>query len=73
MIGARRIEELEAEARYHGERFELYKAKTYGPKPTSDGRLRELERRQQGADSRLRQAREELAELSRPAVEMEST
>jgi hypothetical protein len=61
MIGLRRIEELQAEARYHRERFELYKAKTYGPRLTSPGRLRELERRHQGADSRLRAAEHENA------------
>ncbi len=56
MTHLRRIEELQAEARYHRERYDLYKAKTYGPRPTSDARLRELERRHQSADSRLRQA-----------------
>ncbi|HEY4452324.1 MAG TPA: hypothetical protein VGN13_12115 [Solirubrobacteraceae bacterium] len=52
-----RLEELEAEARYHRERYDLYRAKTYGPRPTSDSRLRELERMHQGAASRLRRAR----------------
>lgn len=61
MIGLRRIEELQAEARYHRERYELYKAKTYGPRLTSPARLRELERRHQGADSRLRSAEHENA------------
>jgi hypothetical protein len=56
MIGNRLIEELQAEARYHRERYELYKAKAYGPRLTSVTRLRELERRHQGADSRLRAA-----------------
>ena len=61
MAGRRRIEELEAEARYQRERYELYKAKRYGPRPTSDARMRELERLHQGADARLRAAREEEA------------
>lgn len=61
MIAARRIEELQAEARYHGERYQLYKAKTYGPRLTSEARLRELERRHRGADSRLRAAERENA------------
>ncbi len=61
MIGLRRIEELQAEARYHRERYELYKAKAYGPRLTSPARLRELERRHQGADSRLRAAEHENA------------
>ncbi|MGO9319938.1 MAG: hypothetical protein ACLQBY_03920 [Solirubrobacteraceae bacterium] len=56
MIGTRRMEELQAEARYHRERYDLYKAKTYGPRLTSMTRLKELERRHQGADSRLRSA-----------------
>jgi hypothetical protein len=56
MIGRRLIEELQAEAHYHRERYELYKAKAYGPRLTSVTRLRELERRHQGAESRLRSA-----------------
>ncbi|MGD0453598.1 MAG: hypothetical protein ABSB69_08365 [Solirubrobacteraceae bacterium] len=56
MIGTRRMEELQAEARYHRERYDLYKAKAYGPRLTSVTRLKELERRHQGADSRLRSA-----------------
>jgi hypothetical protein len=57
-VGRGRLEELEAEARYHRERYDLYKAKTYGPRATSDSRLRELERMHQGAASRLRRARD---------------
>ena len=59
MISGRRIEELQAEARYHSERYQLYKAKTYGPRATSQARLMELERRHRGADSRLRSAEQE--------------
>jgi hypothetical protein len=55
------MEELQAEARYHRERYDLYKAKTHGPRLTSVARLRELERRHQGADSRLRSAERENA------------
>jgi hypothetical protein len=61
MIGTRRMEELQAEARYHRERYDLYKAKAYGPRLTSVARLKELERRHQGADSRLRSALHENA------------
>jgi hypothetical protein len=39
------LTELEAEERYACERYQLYKAKAYGSRPTSLGRLRELERR----------------------------
>ena len=35
-----RLVELEPEARYARERYELYRAKTYGPRLTSAGRLR---------------------------------
>ena len=59
MASARRIEELEAEARYQRERYELYKAKQYSQRPTSDSRMRELERLHKGADARLRAAREQ--------------
>jgi hypothetical protein len=51
------IEALEAEARYARERYELYRAKAYGPRPTSTARLRELQRIHEGADDRLRRAR----------------
>jgi hypothetical protein len=61
MIAARRIEEMKAEARYHRDRYELYKAKAYSSRPTSPVRMRELERRSQGADSRLRAAEQENA------------
>jgi hypothetical protein len=56
-VSRARLEELEAEARYHRERYDLYRAKSYGPRPTSDSRMRELERMHQGAASRLRRAR----------------
>ena len=56
VIGLRRIEELQDEARYHRERYDLYKAKAYGSRPTSESRLRDLERRHRGAEARLRQA-----------------
>jgi hypothetical protein len=62
MIGLRRMEELQAEAQYHRERYQLYKAKTHGPQLTSAARLADLERRSQGADSRLRAAERENAQ-----------
>jgi hypothetical protein len=61
MVSARRIEEIRAEAKYHRERLDLYKAKTYGSRPTSEVRMRELARRSTGADSRLREAQQENA------------
>jgi hypothetical protein len=59
MSGSRRIEELRAEARYARERYDLYRAKMYGVRPTTITRLRELERMHEGADGRLRRAKQE--------------
>ena len=61
MAASARIEDLRTEARYHRERYDLYWAKMYGPRPTSQARLRELERAHQGADARLRRAERERA------------
>jgi hypothetical protein len=48
---------LEAAARHARERYQLYKAKTYGPRATSPTRLRELDRERARAETRLRRAR----------------
>ena len=48
---------LEAEARYARDRYELYRARAYGPRLTSARRLRELERKSKFAESRLDRAR----------------
>jgi hypothetical protein len=56
------IDALEAEARYARERYELYRARVYGPRPTSMARLRELQRIHEGAEARLRRARRAEAE-----------
>jgi hypothetical protein len=56
MAGSARIEDLRAQATYHRERYDLYRAKVYGPRLTTMTRLRELERAHQGADARLRRA-----------------
>lgn len=48
---------LEAEARYHRDRLALYRARVYASKPTSNARLRELERASAFADARLHSAR----------------
>jgi hypothetical protein len=55
--GAERIDELAAEARYARQRADLYRAKTYGARPTTPARMRELERAAEGAEERLRRAR----------------
>ena len=53
---AARIEALRAEAQHHRQRYDLYRAKMYGPRPTTMTRLRELERAAEGAEARLRHA-----------------
>jgi hypothetical protein len=52
-----RLVELEANSRHARERYRLYKAKAYGPGPTSPERLRRLERESELAERRLQRAR----------------
>jgi len=61
IAGSPQIEDLHAEARYHRERDDLYRAKMSGQRPTTMRRLRELERENQGAEARLRRAEQERA------------
>lgn len=56
MTSPRRLEELRVDARYHRERRDLYRAKMHGPRPTSPGRMRELQRVLALSESRLRRA-----------------
>jgi len=56
MAGPASIDDLLAEARYHRHRYDLYKAKMYGSRPTTMSRLLELERAAHGAEARLRRA-----------------
>jgi len=49
-----RLDDLRAQAQYARERYQLYKAKTYGQRPTSPARLRELQRTYEQAEARLR-------------------
>jgi len=60
--------ELAAAARYARERYDLYKAKTYGPTLTSFTRLRELEQARDLAESRLSRAQAALEERTATAV-----
>jgi hypothetical protein len=55
---SRRLEQLAAEARYHRQRLDLYRARLYGGRALSLPRLEEFERASDGAAARLRQARE---------------
>lgn len=56
-LGARGVM-LRAEARYARERYQLYRAKSYGSRFTSLRRLQELERAWRLAEKRLEQASE---------------
>ena len=55
---AQRLEQLGAEARYHRQRLDLYRARLYGGRALSRARLDEFERAADAADARLRQARD---------------
>ena len=52
----RQLESLRVQARYWREKHSLYRAKTFGPRPTSPARLRELEGTAVEAEARLRRA-----------------
>jgi hypothetical protein len=66
VMSASRLDELRAEAQFARERYDLYKAKAYGPRLTSPTRMRELERACARAQDSLRfaeaQARLEAAQ-----------
>ena len=51
------VTRLEAEARHAQERSRLYKARSYGPRPTDPARMRRLESERIRAETRLRRAR----------------
>jgi hypothetical protein len=59
------IEDLQIQARYHRERYDLYRAKMYGQRPTRMARLKELERACEGAEARLEWAKQQLASHNR--------
>jgi hypothetical protein len=56
-----RTPELRADARYARERYELYRARVYGSRPTSPVKLRELEQAATRAQERLEHAERTLA------------
>ncbi len=61
------IEDLRAQARLARERYQLYRARTFGPSPTSEKRLRELQRAYDQAEARRRfaEAEEQRAQRAR--------
>jgi hypothetical protein len=56
-FSTRPLAELEAEARYHRDRYALYRARAYGMRPTSAKRERQLRQAAEAAEERLRLAR----------------
>jgi len=52
-----RLAELTMQAEHARRRLDLYRARAYGLRPVSEGRMRELEREAASADERLRAAR----------------
>lgn len=56
-ISAAHLDELQAQAQYARQRYDLYKARAYGPRLTSPARMRELERDASLAEARLRFAK----------------
>ena len=57
-----RLAELEAQARHARERYDLYRARAYGMRPTSTARMRELERQCDQAEAAFRFAQREAAQ-----------
>jgi hypothetical protein len=50
---ARRLEQLDAEARYHRQRLDLYRARLHGGRTVSLARLEEFQRASDAAAARL--------------------
>jgi hypothetical protein len=50
----RHLDDLRVQAQHARQRYDLYKAKVYGQRPTSAARLRELERACEQAQARVR-------------------
>jgi hypothetical protein len=53
-----RLEQLRAEARYHRQRLDLYRARLYGGRALSTARLEEFQRTSDAAAARLRHEQE---------------
>jgi hypothetical protein len=66
LITPERLRELDAMARYARQRYDLYKARAYGPHLTSPTRMRELERECTRAEATLRFATQEAKRNSDP-------
>ncbi len=58
-MSTRHLDDLRAQAQFARQRYELYQARAYGQRPTSDTRMRELQRASEQAEARLRAAEAE--------------
>jgi hypothetical protein len=56
-LNGRRLEELAEQSQHAQRRYGLYKARTYGPRPSSPARLGELRRDAERASERLNRAK----------------
>ena len=54
-----RLDQLRAEASYHRQRLDLYRARVYGGRTANLARLEEFQRASDNAAERLRRARDE--------------
>jgi hypothetical protein len=68
-ISRQHLEDLRTQARYARERYQLYKAKALGQRPTSPARLRELQHRHEQAQARLLAAEAEQRRIRRLATD----
>lgn len=58
-VPAEHLDDLKARAKYARERYQLYRARAHGQRPTSLARLQELQREAEQAAARLRFAEAE--------------
>jgi hypothetical protein len=58
-MSTRHLDDLRAQALHARQRYDLYKAKAYGPRLTSPARMRELQRACEQAEARLHAAEAE--------------
>jgi hypothetical protein len=68
-VSAARLDELRTQAQFARERYDLYKAKAYGPHLTSPARLRELERESVRTAANLSFAKSEAGAARKPGEE----
>ena len=72
-MSAARLDELRMQAQYARQRYDLYKARAYGPRATSAARMRELERECARAEAALRFAEAEARRVAAEAEQLTGT